>query len=88
MVDMMNKKTESMIHVFLVLVALFMSTPGVYVGVSVRSELMSVPGAATPSPFAATAPFGGTSVFSLFLLEASERKVGRAMARDWLRSQR
>lgn len=83
-VEMTKKSTEIKIHVFLVFVALLTSTPGVYVGVNVRSELMSILGATTPSPFAGTAPFGGTSVFCLFLLEASERNVGRAMARDWL----
>jgi hypothetical protein len=61
----------SKIQVFLVFVALLMSTPGVYSSVSVLSEMFS--------PFTRCASF---SCFFPCLRAANDLKVGRAMARQ------
>ena len=71
--EMKKKTQETMIEIFRVLVASLTSTPGVYVGVKVRSEFCSGP-VAGPS----ATPFSCTD-FSFCLRAASDRKVGRAM---------
>ncbi len=63
-----NKKLDRRIQFLLVLVASLISTPGVYVGVSVRSELISGP----------VTPFDGSCLFCC-RRAASELKVGRAI---------
>jgi hypothetical protein len=80
MTDMKKKIHEIIIHVFRVLVASLMLTPGVYVGVNVRSEFRSVP--TTPFPFVVPFPLAAGSTFSCslaFLRAASDRKDGRAI---------
>lgn len=68
MTEIRKKRLERMIQFLLVRVARLTSTPGVYVGVRVRSELISVP----------ITPFPCSFVF-FCLRAASDRKVGRAM---------
>ena len=64
--DMRRQRHEIRIHVFLVLVALLKSTPGVYVGVNVRSETLSS---------------AGVSLFSC-RRAAIDLKVGKVMSKE------
>jgi len=71
MIEIKKKRLEIMIQFLLVRVASLISTPGVYVGVRVRSELMSAP----VNPL-------GCLFFCFCLRAASDRKVGRAILDD------